>query len=134
MAIFRKVRLGSTDYRDLGKRALSRRLYSSSIIINKRFHYVCVYVCSRNLEMVGSLPKIYWILIWKYPGFIPFGTNLTHFGPKSGPPGLESCKWNNEAVMGNRRLLFKRKSSWITLWVLKRILKGDHLFLFKLWF
>ena len=23
-------------------------------------------------------------LIWKFPGFVPFGANLTHFGAKSG--------------------------------------------------
>ena len=28
--------------------------------------------------------KMYWDIIWKIPGFIPFGTHLTHFRPKSG--------------------------------------------------
>ena len=28
--------------------------------------------------------KMYWNLIWKSPGFVPFGANLTHFGLKSG--------------------------------------------------
>ena len=28
--------------------------------------------------------KMYWNLIWKSPGFVPFGANLTHFGSKSG--------------------------------------------------
>ena len=32
--------------------------------------------------------KMYWNLIWKSPGFVPFGVNLTHFGPKSGHPIL----------------------------------------------
>ena len=27
--------------------------------------------------------KMYWNLIWKSPGFVPFGANLTHFVPKS---------------------------------------------------
>ena len=26
--------------------------------------------------------KIYWNLIWKSPGFVPFRANLTHFGAK----------------------------------------------------
>ena len=26
--------------------------------------------------------KMHWNLIWKSPGFVPFGANLTHFGAK----------------------------------------------------
>ena len=29
---------------------------------------------------------MYWNLIWKSPGFVPFGANLTHFVSKSGDP------------------------------------------------
>ena len=29
--------------------------------------------------------KIYGNVIWKSPGFVSFGANLTNFGPKSGP-------------------------------------------------
>ena len=32
--------------------------------------------------------KMYCNLIWKSPRFVPFGANLTHFGSKSGHPGL----------------------------------------------
>ena len=28
--------------------------------------------------------KMYWDIFWKISGFIPFGTHLTHFRPKSG--------------------------------------------------
>ena len=29
-------------------------------------------------------------VMWKYPGFVPFGTNLTHFGAKPSIPVVES--------------------------------------------
>ena len=32
--------------------------------------------------------KMYRNLIWKSPGFVPFGANLTHFGSRSGHPDL----------------------------------------------
>ena len=35
--------------------------------------------------------KMYWTLIWKSPGFVPFEANLTHFGSKSGHPVLLEC-------------------------------------------
>ena len=31
---------------------------------------------------LANRAKKYWNLIWKSPGFVPFGANLTHFGPK----------------------------------------------------
>ena len=37
--------------------------------------------------------KMYWNLIWKSPGFVPFGANLTHFASKFGHPGMRSSHW-----------------------------------------
>ena len=36
---------------------------------------------------------MYWNLIWKSPGFVPFGANLTHFGAKPTIPALEANKY-----------------------------------------
>ena len=33
---------------------------------------------------------MYWNLIWKFPGFVPFGANLTHFGAKPTIPEQKS--------------------------------------------
>ena len=30
----------------------------------------------------GSMNQMYWNLIWKSPGFVPFGANMTNFGGK----------------------------------------------------
>jgi len=62
-----------------------------------------------------TVGEMYWILIWKSPGFVPFGDNLTCFRHKYGHPGWESWKWNYKAISmirGNHRLLniFFRKS------------------------
>ena len=32
--------------------------------------------------------KMYWNLIWKIPGFVPFGTNMTHYWTSCNIPGL----------------------------------------------
>ena len=60
----------------------------------------------------------------------PFWVSLTHFGPKSGHPGLESCKLNNKAIWMMLREItafwtysFLRKSVEQLFW-LKRICKG----------
>ena len=38
---------------------------------------------------------MYWNLIWKSPGFVPFGANLTHFGSKSGHLVQVTSPWHN---------------------------------------
>ena len=40
----------------------------------------------RDFKTWACRVKMYWNLIWKSPGFVPFGANLTHFGSKSGHP------------------------------------------------
>ena len=39
--------------------------------------------------------KMYWNMIWKSPGFVPFGTNMTHFRATLDIPGLRySAEWS----------------------------------------
>ena len=53
---------------------------------------------SRICPMYSPMSQMYWNLICKSPGFVPFGANLTHFGAKPTIPGyhhlstLEGCQ------------------------------------------
>ena len=38
------------------------------------------------------------ILVWKSTGFVPFGTNLTHFGSKSGHLDVQWCKTRSPLI------------------------------------
>ena len=44
-------------------------------------------------------PKMYWNLIWKSPGFVPFRSNMSHFRPKSDVPSTEINKSFLTAVL-----------------------------------
>ena len=46
----------------------------------------------RSQYILAQRAKMYWNLIWKSPGFVPFGANLTHFGSKSGHPVSPSSR------------------------------------------
>ena len=35
-----------------------------------------------TLRKIAPLRQMHWNLIWKSPGYVPFGANLTHFGAK----------------------------------------------------
>ena len=39
-----------------------------------------------KLDKTGTTARMYWSLIWKSPRFVPFGSNLTQFLPKSDIP------------------------------------------------
>ena len=43
---------------------------------------------SSDFSAFGAPRQMHWNLIWKSPGFVPFGANLTHFGAKPTIPVL----------------------------------------------
>ena len=66
----------------LGKLALSRSLL---YFIYRPTYMKCLTMCACIFRIISmTAGKMYWILIWKSSGFVPFGANLIHFGPKSG--------------------------------------------------
>ena len=58
---------------------------------------------------------MYWNLIWKSPGFVQFGTNLTHFEAKPTIPGTTSCEGQNREDD-----LKLTHGNWLFSWVLQR--------------
>ena len=63
------------------------RLLRHSIAVNRTISYTksSCQVCFRDGRFgskAGQMRQLHWNLIWKSPGFVPFGANLTRFGAK----------------------------------------------------
>ena len=82
-----------------------------------RFQSILARYKSRNFSdqisvHFGAGAKMYWNLIWKCPGFVPFGANLTHFGPKSVHPDESFDDLGNETHFLQGRYLVLNINQW----------------------
>ena len=71
--------------------------------------------------------QMHWNLIWKSPGFVPFGANLTHFGAKSTIPGVRAHTWLPDwlQIQPDKTNLDGTQSLFKNIYEVKRILITD---------
>ena len=58
------------------------------IWFTEKIEFLWNYIYKRYFKFFWQRRQMHWNLIWKSPGFVPFGANLTHFGAKPTIPGL----------------------------------------------
>ena len=110
------------------------RIKVNDVKVSRLFHVIQLFLinqwwCNVNITVTGyryrswektsgmvglsRYSQMYWNLIWKSPGFVPFGANLTHFGAKPTIPGKHAVGIRNARETGRGKRCYARSSQGI---------------------